>query len=349
MNEPLNFKILGDTSQVLEISLEPGKTLIADGGALLYFDHEIKAEIRDTDEAERENGPEASYPENEEEIEDELPEALLPEEEPFEDFEEKDTEGNLLQKLWVATKKAVAKVARKKESEEEISPPEEFYPPDKEEPPSFEAEEPEEGFSWFITHFSNQSDFVRKIAFTTANSGIVVPIDLSQLIDQELIIQNGTFLCAWRGTRLEKFLDTGLSVSFAKEKLFKLDKLRGEGMVFLQAEGQVIQKVLDNDAIRISLFSLIAFESTLEVDPLSVISVQSMNYEDETQFVTLSGTGKYWLQTANIQQLVYRISPFVFENGGEEDTNDGGQGFKEPPPLTDALDDIFPDPEPHVD
>lgn len=322
MSETLNFKIYGDSAQVLEITLPPDATLVGDGGALLYLDHEISIETKDTD------GSEDFQTGEEEELE---PEEFEPEPEPLpviddfvEDSEERDQEGNLLQKLWVAAKrKVIDRVIKNTEKEEEDKPEEEDNPEDDfpfdETADAEEDEEKEETFSWFITHFTNHSEFVRKIAFTTANSGIVVPIDLNETIDNEIVIQTGTFLCAQKGIRLEKFLDTKLGVNFTKEKLFKLDKIKGEDMVFLQCEGQPLALDLDNDAIRVGLFSLIAFESTLELDLESVVEVQSMNYEDNTQFITLSGTGKYWIQTANVQQLMHRLAPFMFEPDEEND------------------------------
>ncbi len=318
MSENLHYRILGDSAQVLEITLPPSTTLVGDGGALLYIDHEISLETRDTDGSEDFEQPEAN--------DDDFSEEALPQEEnepeetlkdAFEDFEERDQEGNLLQKLWIATRKAVAKVtktAEKEEAEEDIAPDDEDdeIPEEATEEASNEAPE-EEIISWFITHFTNESEFTRKIAFTTANSGIVLPIDLSDTTDNELIIQTGTFLCARKGIKLEKFLDTGLGVDFTKEKLFKLDKLTGQELVFLQAEGQTLERSLDNDAIRVGLFSIVAFESTLELDLESVVKVQSMNYEDDTQFITLAGTGRYWIQTANVQQFFHRVAPFIFE------------------------------------
>ncbi len=324
MSEDLHYHIFGDTAQVLEITLSPNEILIGDGGALLYVDHEITLETRDTDGSE--DFAQAHGEENEQEDFSAESTQLATEEEEdnlqdaFEDFEERDQEGNLLQKLWVATRKAVAKVtksAEKEELEEEAVPddeiPEEAIEEDSDEAPK------EEIISWFITHFTNQSEFTRKIAFTTANSGIVLAIDLNETTDHELIIQTGTFLCTRKGTRLEKFLDTGLGLDFTKEKLFKLDKLSGQDMVFLQAEGQTLERSLDNDAIRVGLFSIIAFESTLELDLESVVRVQSMNYEDDTQFITLAGTGRYWVQTANVQQLFQRIAPLIFEPSEEGD------------------------------
>lgn len=301
MSYTISYKIIGTAAQVLEINLEPGKTLIADGGALLYLDEEIVFETRDTD---------GSLP-----LEEENEKGFLQEDNPVyhSDWEEteKKREGTLLEKLWVATKKALSKVGSKQGEEEEPGFPEEGSSNYPEEMPELMSESP--AFSWYITHFTNESEYIRKIAFTTAQNGIILPINLSEMIGNEVIAQTGTFLCTALGTKLTKFFDSGISLNFTREKFYNLDKISGDSLVFLQAEGQVIQKELENDAIRINLFSLIAFESSLHIDFQDIKKVQSMRYEDETLFVHLSGTGKFWIQTANLQHLIYKISPFVYE------------------------------------
>jgi uncharacterized protein (AIM24 family) len=342
MHEKLSFQILGKTAQVLEVNLEPDKTIIADGGALLYMDEEIQFVLRD-DDAHREVKEEIEEPEAEPDVE--IEDDWQPEitwQKPHnsaldhvfaEPDEEEEKNAGLLEKLWSATKKTIGKYTKfgeKKEEDEE--PANDFLTsfknnPEPDEPePESQTEKAGKTFSWYLTHFTNDSDYIRKVAFTTATAGSIVTIDLTETFENELIIQTGTFLCARKGTKLATYTDTGISVNFLKEKFFKLDKLSGNDYVFLKAEGDVIEKELENDAIRINLFSLIAFESSLELDTNSLKYVQSMNYEDETMFATLQGTGRYWVQTANIQHLVYRISPFIFEPSGN---------FEESKPIID--------------
>jgi uncharacterized protein (AIM24 family) len=321
MNHTLEHRIIGETAQVLEINLAPDQSIIADGGALLYLDEEIEFKTKDTDGADElsEKGNSSINGQDDDELPD-LSAFEKPSKQIVHDFEEDEEESSLLEKIWTAAKKAITpKKPTKKETEEDDDDIPDLTPlkNESQETKKFQDESNEPEFSWYITHFTNQSEYIRKVGFTTSNSGVVVRIDLDDMLDHELIVQTGTFLCMAKGNRLEKFLDTGVSVNFTKEKFFNLDKASGTGDVFLQAEGHFIQRELENDAIRVNLFSLIAYESSLELDLKNMIKVQSMKYEDETQFALLVGTGKYWLQTANIQQLVYRISPYIFESEEE--------------------------------
>ena len=329
MPEELEYKVIGDSAQVLEINLEPGRTLIGDGGSLLYMDDEISFETLNTDGADLEEASQEEEEEPEMELE-ETPDEFLTQEDPDEDIvpeftgediEEKNSDASLLEKLWVATKKVIKNVSKpteKKEPEEEEEPEDIPFDHDfltdgalaalEDED---EGESLEDQISWYITHFHNQSEYIRKIAFTTSNSGILLPINLDDLSSNSLVIQTGVFLCARRGVRLEQYLDTEQSITFIKEKFYNLNIIKGEGTVFLQAEGHVIEKELDDDAIRLNLFSLFAYEPTLSLELDSVVKMSSMRFEDDTQFVRLSGTGKFWVQAANLQHLVYKISPFV--------------------------------------
>ncbi len=121
--ETLVYKIFGATAQILEISLEPNKTLIADGGLLLYLDEEISHETLPDD------GYEMSKLQNDEksteldsfpdELEEEggkldlMPDVvnLPPKPAPKDDDEE--SEGSFLEKLWKATRKTIVNIGQK--------------------------------------------------------------------------------------------------------------------------------------------------------------------------------------------------------------------------------------------
>jgi|GEM_PF-2186720 len=338
--EPLVYKIFGTTAQVLEISIEPTKTLIADGGLLLYLDEEITHETMPDDgyEPPKEEAPKATEEEegflDEPEIDDEadlLPEIVNLPTKPAKREEEEETESSFLEKLWKATRKTIGQIGQKiqdstskktKEEAPEVAPPPSFGGIFEEPAPIIEPipviAPLEPIFSWFLTHLNNPSEYIRKVGFTTTHGGLVVPIMLDELKDNTIVFQTGAFLCARKGIQLEKFLDTGVSVNFTQGKLFKLDKISGNGMIFLRGEGQIIEKEMENDAIRLNLFSLLAYESSLTLDTNKLQLIDAMNYEDQTQFTLLSGSGRYWLQTANLQHLVYRLSPVVFEAAVEE-------------------------------
>ena len=342
--ELLSYKIFGTVAQVLEISIEPNKILIADGGMLLYLDEELTHEtkindgaseiIQDT-ESEGEDDDDVDFYEPQQYKVPDLDDFPLPSRIKNEPEEEEDNGGTLIGKFWKVTQKTLAQIGQRLQPKKEEAIPVPKITPASH---SFEENEREEDaqneendvpkkaiYSWYITHFANPSEYIRKIGFTTTHGGLVIPILLDELENKRLIIRTGSFLCARFGIKLDKFLDTGLKINFTQTKLFKLDIITGEGIIFLRGEGQVMRKEMENDVIRLNLFSLLAYEDTLTLDTESIRLVDAMNYDDQMQFVVLSGTGKYWLQTASLEHLVGRINPVVIAPDA--------QNFELAPPL----------------
>src|SRR6218665_3520797 len=56
------------------------------------------------------------------------------------------------------------------------------------------------GESLFMTHFTNRGHGKRKVAFAAPYPGTVMPVDLSKIYGNELIVQKDAFLCAALGT-----------------------------------------------------------------------------------------------------------------------------------------------------
>ncbi len=354
----LNYQLLGDNSQVLEINIEPNKTLIADGSALLYTDEEIILELKnddgvsnivenspknknkEQDESEEENEPFPNFANPNWEFEDEENENPIPKKNKFKDFdEEEETEKNqgLLEKFWGAAKKKIGKIFKPKNKNEEEQEEENLPDLDnifsRNEPKektsssvksSFyddfklddvndlgNENESENSFSWYLTHCTNQSEYIRTLAFTAGSQGRFVVIDLNEPYENTIIIQNGCFVCGRKGVKLNTFIDTDILISKENQKFLKLDSLVGNDYVFLKAGGFVIVKDLENDGIRINANALLAYEYSLDLIWENAEKVTAMNTDNENYLVTLSGTGRFWLQT-NYAKLMYEnISPFI--------------------------------------
>src|SRR6185295_3048666 len=58
------------------------------------------------------------------------------------------------------------------------------------------------GESLFMTHFTNRGGRKAKVGFSAPYPGTVIPVDLSQSPNNELIVQKDGFLCAAYGTKL---------------------------------------------------------------------------------------------------------------------------------------------------
>jgi uncharacterized protein (TIGR00266 family) len=166
------------------------------------------------------------------------------------------------------------------------------------------------GESLFLTHFTNRGGGKSRVAFAAPYPGTIVPIDLKQMRNT-LIVQKDGFLCAAMGTKLSIFLNRRLGAALVGGEGFILQKLEGDGKLFIHAGGTVIDKYLNNETLRIDTGCVVAFEPSLDFDIEAAGSLKSMVFGGEGLFLaTIRGTGRVWLQSMPIRKLVRALSPF---------------------------------------
>jgi len=166
------------------------------------------------------------------------------------------------------------------------------------------------GESLFLTHFTNTGNSKSRVAFSAPYPGTIIPVDLSQ-VRNTLIVQKDGFLCAAFGTKLSVTLNRKLGAGLLGGEGFVLEKLDGDGKVFIHAGGTVIERQLNNETLRIDTGCIVAFEPTLDFDIESTGSLKTMVFGGEGLFLaTIHGTGKVWLQSMPIRKLIRALSPF---------------------------------------
>jgi uncharacterized protein (TIGR00266 family) len=166
------------------------------------------------------------------------------------------------------------------------------------------------GESLFLTHFTNQGTGKSRVAFAAPYPGTIIPIDLNQ-IRNTLIVQKDGFLCAAFGTKLSIQLNQKLGSALLGGEGFILQKLEGDGRVFIHAGGTVIERQLNNETLRIDTGCVVAFETTLDFDIETTGSLKSMVFGGEGLFLaTMRGTGKVWLQSMPIRKLIRALAPY---------------------------------------
>ncbi|MEK7791780.1 MAG: AIM24 family protein, partial [Pseudomonadota bacterium] len=87
------------------------------------------------------------------------------------------------------------------------------------------------GESVFLTHFTNQGQQKRHVAFSAPFPGSIIPLNLSQL-NKEVICQKNSFLVAALGTQVDIALLYRLGTGFFGGDGFILQRLRGDGLAF---------------------------------------------------------------------------------------------------------------------
>ena len=173
------------------------------------------------------------------------------------------------------------------------------------------------GESIFMTHFTNQGKGKKRVSFAAPYPGKIIPIDLGQN-GGELICQKDAFLCAAKGTSIGIALQKRLGTGFFGGEGFILQRLKGDGKVFVHAGGTVITKELKGETLRVDTGCLVAFQPGINYDIQMAGNLKSMFFGGEGVFLaTLSGHGKVMLQSLPFSRLADRIIKHAPSQGGK--------------------------------
>ncbi len=180
------------------------------------------------------------------------------------------------------------------------------------------------GESLFMTHFTNSArEGKRHAAFGAPYPGKIIAIDLDEA-QGELICQKDSFLCAALGTELSIAFNKKIGAGLFGGEGFILQRLRGDGMVFIHAGGTIVEKHLNNEKIMVDTGCIVAFETTISYSIQQAGNLKSMIFGGEGLFLaTLQGTGRVcslkaiWLQSLPFSRLADRILEFAPSEGGK--------------------------------
>lgn len=149
------------------------------------------------------------------------------------------------------------------------------------------------------------------IAFASTVAGEILPVNLSQA--QGLICQKGAFLCAEETVTLSVAFSKKLSAGFFGGEGFILQDISGSGMVFLEIDGNKIEKELaPGEVIKVDTGNVVAFEKSVKYEVETVKGLKNIFLGGEGLFLTkLTGPGKVILQTQNFNEFAGRIARLI--------------------------------------
>ncbi len=172
------------------------------------------------------------------------------------------------------------------------------------------------GESLFITHFTNHGSDKKRVAFAAPYPGRIVSLDMAK-VGGEILCQKDAFLCAALGTNIGIAFNKRLGAGFFGGEGFILQRLRGDGMVFMHAGGTVIERQLNHEKLRVDTGCLVGFTPGVDYDIQRAGNLKSMFFGGEGMFVaTLSGSGTVWLQSLPFSRLADRIIANAPRMGG---------------------------------
>lgn len=176
------------------------------------------------------------------------------------------------------------------------------------------------GESLFLTVFTNKGRGKQQVYFSAPYPGKIIPIDLKQ-VEEKIICQKDSFLCAARGVSIGIEFQRKIGVGFFGGEGFIMQKVEGDGMVFLHAGGTILERTLaPGELIKIDTGCLVAMTKTIEYDIQMVKGVKSMLFGGEGLFfATLRGPGRVWLQSLPFSRLADRIAAVNSRTGGRRE------------------------------
>ena len=164
------------------------------------------------------------------------------------------------------------------------------------------------GESIFITHFTHQGTGKSHVAFAAPYPGTIIPLDLDD-VGGTIIVQRDAFLCAALGTKISIHFNQKLGAGFFGGEGFILQKLQGDGNVFIHAGGTVIEHELNGETLRVDTGCVVGFQEGIDFSIQRAGNLKSMVFGGEGLFLaTLQGTGKVWLQSMPISKLIGQLS-----------------------------------------
>jgi uncharacterized protein (TIGR00266 family) len=239
----VDYKILGDDMQFVEIELDPQEAVVAEAGGMMYMDDGIAMESIFGDGSQQNSG--------------------------------------ILGALVGAGKRLLT------------------------------------GESLFMTVFQNRAHDRRRVAFASPIPGKVVPMNLAELGGQ-IIAQKDSFLCSAKGVSIGIAFQRRLGVGFFGGEGFIMQRLEGDGWLFVNACGTLLQRDLGpGETLRVDTGCLVALQPSVSYDIEMVRGIKTALFGGEGLFfATLRGPGRVWLQSLPFSRLASRIFAAAPQTGG---------------------------------
>ncbi|MCI9315628.1 MAG: TIGR00266 family protein [Lachnospiraceae bacterium] len=149
------------------------------------------------------------------------------------------------------------------------------------------------------------------VAFASTVAGEVLPVDVGA--NGGLICQKGAFLCAQETVNLNITFTKKFSAGLFGGEGFILQDISGSGMVFLEIDGNKVEKNLaPGEVIKVDTGNVVAFERSVRYEIETVKGLKNIFLGGEGLFLTkLTGPGKVILQTQNFNEFAGRIAGFI--------------------------------------
>ncbi len=164
------------------------------------------------------------------------------------------------------------------------------------------------GESLFTTVFTQEGQGKARVAFAAPYPGHILPMKLDK-VGGTLVCQKDSFLCAARGVSLGIFFQRKIMTGLFGGEGFIMQRLEGDGWVFVHAGGTVIERRLAHgEELHVDTGCVAAMTADVDFDIERAGSLKSMIFGGEgVFFARLRGPGTIWLQSLPFSRLAGRM------------------------------------------
>lgn len=180
------------------------------------------------------------------------------------------------------------------------------------------------GESLFTTVFTHQGQGKARVAFASPTPGTILPIKLDS-VGGTLICQKDSFLAAARGVAIGIEFQQKMMTGLFGGEGFIMQKLTGDGWVFVQMGGTLIERELGpGEELHVDTGCVAAYTSGVDMDVTRVGGVKTMLVGGEgVFFARLRGPGKVWIQSLPFSRLAGRMLAAAGPLGSKNNAGEG--------------------------
>ena len=149
------------------------------------------------------------------------------------------------------------------------------------------------------------------IAFASSFPGSIRAFEITP--GQDMVFQKSAFLAGEAGVNLSIFFNKQFGAGLFGGEGFIMQRVSGQGIVFAEFDGHVIEYELQpGQQIIVDTGHLAAMSATCSIDIQSVPGVKNMLFGGEGLFNTvITGPGHVWLQTMPISNVAGILRPYL--------------------------------------
>jgi uncharacterized protein (TIGR00266 family) len=178
------------------------------------------------------------------------------------------------------------------------------------------------GETLFLTEFTSVNGN-GMISFGGTAPGTIKALDITS--NNQWMVQKDAFLVAEDAIEMSVGFQKKLGSIFFGGEGFILQRIGGQGKVFIHACGDFVEFNLEsNQVLKVDTGSVVGWEESVDFDIERVKGIKTMFFGGEGLFLTtLKGPGKVILQSMNLANLASALAPFL----PHHNTSGSGDGF----------------------